>query len=223
MYFSKVKIPCGAEYFSFLKESNFGNMYHAHQLLWKLFPYNPEAERDFIFREEQEQNRIYYYLVSKRKPETYSALEIQTKEYSPIINEGDYYSFTIRANPVVTRKREDKKNSSQHDVLMDAKKEAKENGLSDEDACNHINSKTIDWLQNKAEKHGFSISHEKATFKQYRQHNLYKKNKEKIHFSTVDYYGILKVKDSDVFQSSLFYGIGKKKAFGCGLLLIKPL
>ncbi|MCF7859870.1 MAG: type I-E CRISPR-associated protein Cas6/Cse3/CasE [Candidatus Cloacimonetes bacterium] len=223
MYFSKVQLPTGADYFFFLKESNYSNLYHAHQLLWKMFPNNPVAQRDFLFREQQVNNQIYYYLVSERKPESVFGLEIQTKDYFPKISKGDLYRFSLRANPVITRKSLGKKNSVQHDVLMDAKKEAREKDFSKEVEYNHIRNKTINWLQKKAEANGFSIIPENVSFDQYRQHTLYKKNKQQIKFSTVDYYGILEVDDTEMFKKSLFYGIGKKKAFGCGLLLIKPI
>ena len=223
MYFSVVRIPSGSDYFDFLKDSDFRNMYHAHQLLWKLFPHNPDAERDFLFREQREHNRIYYYLVSAREPENLYGLKVQTKEYAPVIKAGDVFSFVLRANPVVAKKREGKENSVQHDVLMDAKKEARRNGFSEEEENQHVRKKTIGWIKNRAAKSGFSIEAGKIGFEGYRQYSFYKKNKERIKFSTVDYYGILRVEDSEAFQRSLFHGIGKKKAFGCGLLLIKPV
>jgi len=222
MYFSVIRIPSGSDYFNFLKESDFGDMYHTHQLLWKLFPNDPDAERDFLFREQREYNRIYYYLVSEREPDKIFGLDVQTKEYEPVIKTGDIFSFVLRANPVITRKSEGKKNSVQHDVLMDAKKEARNKGFSEEEEYHHVRKKAIGWIENKAPKGGFSIEAEKIGFEGYRQYSLSKKNKEQIKFSTVDYYGMLKVNDPETFQRSLFRGIGKKKAFGCGLLLIKP-
>jgi len=223
MYFSKVIIPTGTGYFSFLKESRLDNMYHAHQLLWKLFSNNPEAERDFIFREYNIQNRTYYYLVSQRRPETIFGIDIQTKVYSPRMQKGDMYHFTLRANPVITKKSNGKKNSVQHDVLMNAKKEARIRNYSSEDEYNFIREKTIDWLHDKAVKNGFSVNPEKVNYEQYIQHTLYKKNKQQIKFSTVDYEGILQVEEPNTFIKALFHGIGKKKAFGCGLMLIKPI
>lgn len=223
MYFSVVRIPSGTDYFDFLKDSDFGNMYHAHQLLWKLFPSSPDAERDFLFREQRDYNRIYYYLVSEREPENLFGLEVQTKDYKPVIKTGDVFSFVLRANPVVAKKREGKKRSVQHDVLMDAKKEARRKGFSEEEEYHHIQKKAIGWIENRSANGGFYIDAGKIGFEGYRQYSFSKKNSERIKFSTVDYYGILRVKDPEVFQRSLFHGIGKKKAFGCGLLLIKPL
>jgi CRISPR system Cascade subunit CasE len=42
-----------------------------------------------------------------------------------------------------------------------------------------------------------------------------------IRYSTIDFQGVLNVTDSEKFQAVLFKGIGKAKAFGCGLMLVK--
>jgi CRISPR system Cascade subunit CasE len=51
--------------------------------------------------------------------------------------------------------------------------------------------------------------------------NMAKKGDEDISFLSVDYSGILKVTDPEKFTAALTTGIGRAKAFGCGLLLIK--
>jgi CRISPR system Cascade subunit CasE len=44
-----------------------------------------------------------------------------------------------------------------------------------------------------------------------------------LRFSTVDFSGTLEVHDPQALQRALFSGIGHAKAFGCGLLLIRPI
>jgi CRISPR system Cascade subunit CasE len=44
-----------------------------------------------------------------------------------------------------------------------------------------------------------------------------------LRVSTVDFSGQLRVEDADAFRRTLFTGIGHAKAFGCGLLLVRPL
>lgn len=41
-------------------------------------------------------------------------------------------------------------------------------------------------------------------------------------FSSVDYTGMLTVTDPGLFLQRLSQGYGKSRAFGCGLMLIKP-
>lgn len=40
-------------------------------------------------------------------------------------------------------------------------------------------------------------------------------------FSSVDFTGELQITDIEKFQRILFNGLGRSKAFGCGLLMIK--
>ncbi|MBL7000104.1 MAG: type I-E CRISPR-associated protein Cas6/Cse3/CasE [Gammaproteobacteria bacterium] len=44
-----------------------------------------------------------------------------------------------------------------------------------------------------------------------------------VGFSAVDFTGVLTVTDVDLFKVALFNGIGRSKAFGCGMLLIRRI
>ncbi len=55
---------------------------------------------------------------------------------------------------------------------------------------------------------------------EYQWHALPKKDK-KAGFSSVDLTGELRITDLEAFEYTLFNGLGRSKAFGCGLLLIK--
>ena len=46
---------------------------------------------------------------------------------------------------------------------------------------------------------------------------------KKSGFSAVDFTGDLVVADVEAFKKTLFNGIGRSKAFGCGLLLVKRI
>jgi CRISPR system Cascade subunit CasE len=50
---------------------------------------------------------------------------------------------------------------------------------------------------------------------------LIKARNKQIRFSSVDFNGILIVTEKNKFYRALFKGIGREKAFGCGLLMIK--
>ena len=47
--------------------------------------------------------------------------------------------------------------------------------------------------------------------------------KAEIQFSTVDFGGELAVKDAVRLTEALCAGVGRAKAFGCGLLLVRPV
>jgi len=42
-------------------------------------------------------------------------------------------------------------------------------------------------------------------------------------FSSVDFLGDLEITDVEKFTKALFQGIGRAKAFGCGLMLVKRI
>ena len=44
-----------------------------------------------------------------------------------------------------------------------------------------------------------------------------------IQFSSLDYAGALEIQDVDLFHNQMIKGFGKQKAFGCGLMLVRPL
>jgi CRISPR system Cascade subunit CasE len=84
------------------------------------------------------------------------------------------------------------------------------------------------WMITQGEKYGFSLFKDdnnqyKLQNSAYRWHALDKKaGKEKNSgFSSVDFFGELEVTDVEKFTKALLEGVGRSKAFGCGLMLVK--
>lgn len=84
------------------------------------------------------------------------------------------------------------------------------------------------WMIRQGQRHGFSLA--KDDNNQYKlQNNSYhwqaiKADKGiKSGFSSVDFLGNLEIIDVEKFTKALFEGIGRAKAFGCGLLLIRRI
>jgi len=75
----------------------------------------------------------------------------------------------------------------------------------------------------RSERCGFKIENDDVQIDSYCQHRALKKGAATLHYSTVDYKGILNVTDVAKFKETLEIGVGRAKALGCGLLLIKPL
>ncbi|EPE7077905.1 type I-E CRISPR-associated protein Cas6/Cse3/CasE [Cronobacter sakazakii] len=212
MYFSKITLPTGRLTPERLMEMMARGEYVMHQWLWELFP--GVAQRQYLYRRETLQNGFCFYLLSASAPErTHPLFEIQTRPFAPAPDEGTALRFSLRANPVVTR------NGKRHDVLMNAKREwqlnQKQGAL-----WTMQEQAALAWLDAQGEKGGFRLS--QACVAAYRQQQVVKKRGELIQFSTVDYEGALIVTDPARFIARLHEGIGKCRAFGCGLMLIKP-
>ncbi|MDT3518854.1 type I-E CRISPR-associated protein Cas6/Cse3/CasE [Cronobacter sakazakii] len=212
MYLSKITLPTGRLTPERLMEMMARGEYVMHQWLWELFP--GVAQRQYLYRRETLQNGFCFYLLSASAPErTHPLFEIQTRPFAPAPDEGTALRFSLRANPVVTR------NGKRHDVLMNAKREwqlnQKQGAL-----WTMQEQAALAWLNAQGEKGGFRLS--QACVAAYRQQQVVKKRGELIQFCTVDYEGALIVTDPARFIARLHEGIGKCRAFGCGLMLIKP-
>lgn len=200
--------------------------YREHQALWQLFDTDPDAARDFLYRQVIEQGRIKYYVLSERMPVDKSGMWLvdTPKPYDPKLVEGQRLFFTLRANPVVTVATAEGK-KLRHDVVMNAKKQIGFDALSPADRPplqQVVQDSCVPWLQARAESNGFSIEPNLVTVDGYQQHESYaKQQKRPVRYSTVDFQGILTVTDPEQFRTALFSGIGKAKAFGCGLMLIR--
>lgn len=200
--------------------------YREHQALWRLFEANPDASRDFLYRQVIENGRVKYYVLSKREPVDRSGMWLvdAPKRYDPKLEEGQRLFFTLRANPVVTVATAEGK-KLRHDVVMNAKKQMRVDALPPADRPmlqQLVQDSCMPWLQMRSELNGFSIEPNLVIVDGYQQHESFaKQQKRPVRYSTVDFQGILTVTDPDRFRSALFSGIGKAKAFGCGLMLIR--
>jgi len=223
MHFSRVELQHDLSTASLFGQLMSGDVYAAHQLLWQLFPNDPEAQRDFIFRQEIKGGWPIFYLVSKRKPQQVDVFSsVACKKYDPILRTGEQLAFSLRANPVIARKVAGKKNSSKHDVWMDAKREGKSQGLDGGDLLTFIEGQAKKWLSHRGETNGFTVVPSAVELQGYQQHRVYKKRYGKpIMYSSVDFQGLLTVEDPNAMKKVLFTGIGSAKGFGCGMLMIK--
>jgi CRISPR system Cascade subunit CasE len=225
MFFSRITIDTRSADPDDLLALVQGNVYAIHQILWRMFPEDPDAKRDFLFRREEGKGWPYFYMVSKRHPQPLNGfVQVETKAYEPKLTEGQMLTFCLRANPVVTKKSADGCKRIRHDVVMNAKFDQ---ALS---TTGKITISTgelqfragIKWLEERGRKLGFDFDPKKVRVFGYQQHRIRRRNRKSfIQFSSLDYNGILTVTGSDRFYKTLMSGIGRSKAFGCGLMLVR--
>jgi CRISPR system Cascade subunit CasE len=189
-------------------------------MLWKLFDSDPNAKRDFIYRHEPQRNTPAYYIVSKRQPVDNDHLwKIETKDYAPVLTTGQRFAFLLRVNPVITR------NGRRHDVVMHEKHEInykKMDRKTRPSSQEMVEKAGIKWIQSRAEFSGFSLDDTAIRIDGYQPHTSGRKRGSKeIRYSTMDFRGILTITDPEAFKKTIMQGIGKAKAFGCGLMLIR--
>lgn len=192
--------------------------YAGHQWLWQLFP--DEPERCFLFRQESSTTQGQFYLLSEKRPQQqHNLFHIATKPYEPQLVKGMTLFFNLRANPVITRQ------GKRSDVMMDAKFHVKKQGIPSSEWRIRQEQAAQRWLQVQGERHGFRLAPLMEDFTHvvsFQSQRLSRRNGEKpITFSTVDYAGYLTVTEPVLFLQALRSGLGKSKALGCGLLMIK--
>lgn len=221
MYFSMIKLQKGLSTHDITTLTQH-NGYQVHQLVWQLFADHTERQRDFIYRHEASNGSPIFYTVSERQPAGDSKIwNIHTKEYKPKLRAGQLLGFTVCANPI-RAKREDNGQQKRHDVIMEEKLKLKKEGK-DFDIPDIVQKNGLQWLEERADSHGFSVASNNVRVDGYRQHKFFKKKgNNAISLSTVDFNGILTVNDPDVFiNKCLFKGIGSAKGFGCGLMMVR--
>lgn len=80
--------------------------------------------------------------------------------------------------------------------------------------CND-NKQRIDWLRNQSEYHGFKL--QDVRIKKVKKYHI---DHHDFTVKTVDFVGYLEIIDLPKFKKALVNGIGREKAYGCGLLTV---
>ncbi len=210
MYFSRVAIDSQNR----RKIKDLTHLGAYHNWVESCFP--EEFERNVrsrkLWRIDMLQGKKYLMLVSEEKPdliilEKYGIPgSAQTKNYDQFldsINEDHIYRFRVTLNPVKSLSRgEGKRGKVVPEITADQQ---------------------LGFLESRAEKLGFELIHDTYQITERGWEQFIKQGQGKIRLSKVTYEGILKVKDKKVFKNTLTGGIGKKKAYGFGLMTVIPL
>lgn len=202
--------------------------YGDHQWIWRFFSAPEGTSRDFLFRRGEVGGLPRFHVVSRRMPQPPSAAwTVQTRAYEPRLLEGDRLRFELRANPTVRHGRDGK--SKRHDVVMEAKKLLLvERGVtrwadlpsSERPALYElVRQSCTKWLARRGSRLGFAIDEGSVAAEAYQQHG--EKSNREPQFSSVDFSGELTVTDPALLLPALYEGVGRGKAFGCGLLLVR--
>ena len=203
--------------------------YEAHQWLWRFLPAPPGTPRSFLFRRRDLDGMPRFYVVSEHEPVPPSPQwTAQSRPYAPDLAAGTRLAFELRANPVVTGRNAAGK-PARHDVVMQAKRALlTQRGLArwadwttaDRPAMAElVHSSCTAWLKARCARLGMTLNESTLRVEGYEQH---RGKQGSLHMSTVDFSGQLQVADPEALLQALFGGVGHGKAFGCGLLLVRP-
>lgn len=177
-----------------------GTVYDLHKLLWQCFPGRPEAKREFLFRCDHSDAEQKILMLSSNAPEQCAWADWDgVKELDVNFPSGSLYWFRLRANPTVR-------------INRDRKLRA----LTGEEELNA-------WVKRKGELCGFALRSE-AEYSSCRLEQFFKTpGGAPVSLNVVDIGGVLAVTDSAAFGEAFRKGIGRGRAFGCGMLLLKRI
>jgi CRISPR system Cascade subunit CasE len=172
---------------------NLFDPYQWHKILWPCFN---SKERSYLFRVDNTSNGLIFLIQSIMKPIVQPWGIWQTKDIPKKFYDNDRFFFSLRAYPSVKKSviNEDgsKRNQGVRVPMCDPEK----------------------WLSRKGKENGFELENVVI--------NSRKEQKStKGYQVTVDFDGILSVKDKYQFLNAVTKGIGPSKAYGLGLLLLK--
>lgn len=182
------------------------NPYEIHRLLWRLFPEDADAPREFLFRVgHSDRNHAEVLMQSLKKPDRSSAEAkvLGWKDFPLALHTGQRLRFLLIANPIKT--------------IIDEAGRKKEDGETKKCRVPLIREEDRQtWIERKFQ--------EAAAFETLTIAPLcalrFRKGKEdragKI--QPVSFQGVLNVKDPEIMKDLIHDGIGPAKAFGCGLL-----
>jgi CRISPR system Cascade subunit CasE len=189
-----------------------GNRDAGHSLVWNLFAEDPDAPRDFLYREAEPGQ---FLIVSHRAPKDVAELwALQSRPYAPQIATHERFGFSLRANPTVSLSQPDRARSQRKDV-MEVATHRKGSALSAEER----EAAAMDWLLGRASQLGVWFD---TGLCGTRRRDRLRLSKGIVH-TVVDYEGVLIVEDPARLLAALIGGVGRGKAYGLGLLLLRRL
>ena len=188
----------------------------SHRLIWALFADGPARRRDFLWREEAPGRLM---VLAARPPTPMPDLfNVEYKPFEPVLAPGDVLSFTLRANPVVSRPAGPGRRGKRHDVVMDAlyRLPSERRAEARFDAAAEAGGV---WLARQGDVHGFRLG--AIAVDGYEPVEIPRDGGKSMRFSQLEFTGTLTVTDAGAFLAAVIAGFGRAKAFGCGLMLIR--
>ncbi|MDR3349341.1 MAG: type I-E CRISPR-associated protein Cas6/Cse3/CasE [Acidaminococcales bacterium] len=231
MYISRIELNCRRRETGYLLASP----QRLHAALAGSFPADgADGKKRMLWRIDKLGSALYIITQSQQKPDFTHIVEKcgwpgakqqwLTKEYGPFLERlqtGQAWQFRLRANPVRSLLRteagkgdERAKARGQLSALADAEKQKK-------------------WLCEKGLRHGFyfltkkdepqNIEVVQKEIKEFYRFDPAANERKTVTINMVTFEGILLIAEREKFTAAMLNGIGRAKAYGCGLLTLARL
>lgn len=183
-----------------------------HRLIWAAFAGDPDARRDFLWRE---MGQGAFLVLSPRPPQPTPVFDPpEVTPFEPDLRAGDQLAFVLRANATRTVTGADGR--KRHlDVVMEALHPLPKGQHRAEARMDLAQAAGTAWLEGQGARAGFVPV--APLVRAYRVLEPRKGHR----YGVIDLEGRLEVTDPAAFLARLAQGFGRAKAFGCGLMLLR--
>ncbi len=182
-----------------------------HKFSWQCFPEASGTSRDFLTRLDAEQDCLRLYVLAARKP-VRPACCAETwwgcREISAGFLEHEAYRFSLRANP--TRK------VRAFDAEGNRKRQSRKTVVPGRERQKL-------WLERKGDQAGFVLDERVPLSVSGTTNHTFYRNGDTVLQVGVEFRGVLRVTDGELFKQAFLRGLGSARAFGFGMLLLRPL
>lgn len=198
--------------------------YGLHQLVWKVAGRHKDQERDFIYRVDSDSDGLPVFTIVSEQPLNggNDVWNITTKNYSPVVRDGESLAFSLRCNPVKAEYNAEnvrlKRRGSRIDIMGSARRADTANDRRRPRHVLHLEESRL-WLDRRGSQNGFMIAADSLVVDNYTVDDHPKDKDRKL--SMLDVSGVLQVQDVRAFTAMLLSGLGHAKAWGCGLMLVR--
>lgn len=191
-----------------------------HAAVRGAFPPDIDTENSrVLWRVDNRQHEHILYILGPERPDAHHIVEqagwetrpAETADYAGLLNritEGQKWRFELAANPVSSKSRgEGKRGRIVAHVTADQQ---------------------MQWLLERSERDGFVVVRDEGENLQARVTKrdvlrFRRTEKRPVTLHTARFTGVLEVKDPERFRQTLTHGLGRAKAYGCGLMTLAPI
>lgn len=204
--------------------------YQAHQEVWTAFPGVPRGERPFLFSLHARADHHSLLVQSTRRPD-WTGLDaaVQTKTAPAEVAAGTRLAFALRANPTVARRGFADGQTRRVAVGLSPARAFAQMGREGEhptapaEVAAWRDGELRSWLDRQAARAGFAVERAEAGPVVRRQvARAGDRRSAPMTIHEVEFTGVLRVDDAPAFAQARAEGIGRARAFGYGLLMVRP-
>lgn len=197
-----------------------------HHLIWTLFADTPDRRRDFLWREADDGG---FFILSSREPvDRHGLFEItQSQAYPAEFAIGQRYGFLLRANATTSWGGSATTRGHRADVVMAALKGVAA-GERAERRAEIAATAGRGWIERVGERSGFVLATQGEaaapllSMPRYRVMRI-PRGGAPMKIGVLDFDGVIDIVDPERFREAIGEGFGRAKAFGCGLMLLRPI